>query len=211
MISIIIPSFNEANYLESTIKTVRSQHPPHEIIVVCNGCTDGTEKIAKKLADKTIILKTRGVSKARNVGASHASYSRLVFLDADTKLTPGVLEELLKVHGFGTARVVAESNKLKDKIFFGLKNVEHYFYSSSGFIFCSKGIFHHAGGFEESRSKFEDGRFLCRASKFGNFHILKNPVMTSTRRYEKKGYLGTVWFWVKEYFFPSNKEYDAIR
>ena len=211
MISVIIPAFNEAKYLPATIQSVRSQNPPHEIVVVCNGCTDGTEKLAKQLADKVIILKERGVSKARNVGAQQATYSNLVFLDADTKLTTGVLDGIMKHQGFGTARVTAESKKLKDKVFFALKNLEHYAYSSSGLIFCSKDIFQKAGGFEESLSKFEDGRFLNRARKFGKFHIVKAPVMTSTRRYEKKGYLGTALFWTKEYFLPSDQEYDAVR
>lgn len=211
MISVVIPAFNEEQYLANTIASVRGQLVPHEIIVVCNGCTDSTEKIAKKLADRVIVLKERGVSRARNAGAKAAKYDMLVFLDADTLLSPKVFQEIVKKQGYGVARGWTESGKVKDYLFFFFKEFTQLFRSSSGLIFTSKNIFYRTGGFNERISKFEDGKFLRRAGKFGSFHLLWTPVYTSTRRYEKKGYFGTMFFWIREYFFPSKEEYDAVR
>ena len=63
--SIIIPACNEEKYIEKTLKSIpRNQ----EIIVVCNGCIDLTEKIAKKYS-KVISIKEKNVSIAKNLGA----------------------------------------------------------------------------------------------------------------------------------------------
>lgn len=211
MLSVIIPAFNEEKYIAETISSVRKQLVPHEVIVVCNGCTDNTEKVTKKLADKVIVLKSRGVSRARNAGAKEAKYDMLVFLDADTVLSSRVFQAIMKKRGYGVARGWTKSGKVKDYVFFFFKFTTQIFKSSSGLIFTSKNIFYRAGGFNEKLSKFEDGKFLRRAGKFGSFHLLWTPVYTSTRRYEKKGYLGTMFFWIREYFFPSKTEYDAVR
>lgn len=211
MISVIIPAYNEEKYLEQTIISVRSQLVPHEVIVVPNGCTDNTEKIAKKFADKTISIKTRGVSKARNKGASISKYNTLVFLDADTVLSKNVLNHISKCKGYGTARAAPGSKNLKDNVYFFLKFLTQYTRSSAGLIFCSKEIFNNVGGFDESLSKFEDGIFLKKANKHAKFYVITSPVHPSTRRYQKIGYANTVLFWIKEYFFPSKKEYEAIR
>lgn len=211
MISVIIPAYNEEKYIEATLRSVKSQNISHEIIVVCNGCTDNTAKVSKPFADRVIVLKERGVSHARNVGASVASFDTLVFLDADTRLSKNVLVSISKCSGFGTARAGSDSKKIKDDIFFFFKYLLQFFYSSAGLIFCSKSIYNKVGGFSKKMSKFEDGLFLKSARSFGKYHVVFSPVFTSTRRYQKRGYLGTVLFWIHEYFFPSKKEYEAVR
>ncbi len=211
MVSVIIPAYNEEGYLDATIRSVRASSVAHEIIVVCNGCTDKTEKIARALADKVIVLKERGVSRARNAGAHSAKYDMLVFLDADTRVSKDVLKEIKECGSFGTARAGSDSGKIKDEVYFFLKYVTQFCYSSAGLIFCSKGIFEKVRGFNEHISKAEDGKFLRNARKFGQFYVVHAPVFTSTRRYEKKGYIGTIFFWIREYLFPSKEEYEAVR
>ena len=96
MISIVIPAYNEESYILNTIKYIKNQSfKDYEIIVVCDGCTDSTSKIVKNHVDKLIVNKTRtGPADAKNTGAKHAKGDKLVFLDADTLLTEGVLKNI---------------------------------------------------------------------------------------------------------------------
>src|SRR3989338_10743847 len=96
MISIIIPACNEEKYIKNTINSVKQQNfKDYEIIVVCDGCTDKTSKITKRLTHKTIILNQRsGPAVAKNEGVKLAKYDKLVFLDADTLLTENSLQSM---------------------------------------------------------------------------------------------------------------------
>jgi len=84
--SVIIPAFNAAATLARAIESVRLQSwPAHEIIVVDDGSTDTTADIARQFgaAVRLIQQTNRGVSVARNAGASAATGDWLAFLDAD--------------------------------------------------------------------------------------------------------------------------------
>ncbi len=123
MLSIIIPACNEEKYLENTINAIKTQNKTNcEIIVVCDGCNDKTPEIAKKLAHKSLILKKRkGPSIAKNEGAKIAKGKQLIFLDADTIITKGVLnriEEILNLEKdiVGTCLIKPSNKKLSQAI-----------------------------------------------------------------------------------------------
>ena len=71
-ISIIIPAYNAASYIEECINSVISQTKKElEIIVINDGSTDNTLKILEKFKDKRIKLittKNNGIGKTRNLG-----------------------------------------------------------------------------------------------------------------------------------------------
>ncbi len=212
MISVIIPAYNEEKYLEKTLQSLKRQtFKEFETIVVCNGCTDKTESIARKYGCRVVNIKDKGVSKARNKGAKAANNKKLVFLDADTGVSDDTLEKISKLNGVGVTKTKADSNKLKARIYLKLKNLEHHFWGSTGFIFCEKKIFERVGGFDESMSKGEVGKFIRAAKKIGKHHIADTYVYTSTRRYDKIGYFNIIKFWIKEYRKPTKEEYEAIR
>ncbi len=213
MISIIIPACNEEKYLEETINSVRNQEHKHEIIVVCDGCTDRTVEIAKSIADKFVILKERkGPAFAKNEGAKLAKYDKLVFLDADTRLTENTLKEISKAldnRYIGTCRIRPSDPKFKHKIMMSLKNFYPFPYTN-GIFFCTKLAFKKVKGFPEVK-KGEERYILKMLAENFEFKVIKNPVINSTRRFDKKGYLGVMFYWIKEYFKPSDKDYEIIR
>lgn len=95
-ISIIIPFFNSELTLSRAVNSVISQDfKDWELILVNDGSTDNSEWIAKEyLKDKRISYfsqTNKGVSAARNAGASAAVGEWLVFLDSDDLLLPGTL------------------------------------------------------------------------------------------------------------------------
>jgi glycosyltransferase involved in cell wall biosynthesis len=95
-ISIVIPVYNGAAYLEACLKAVHELHPaPLECIVVDDGSTDGSAEIARA-AGVTVIVSPcrRGPSRARNLGAARARGAILLFVDADVVVPPDTLARL---------------------------------------------------------------------------------------------------------------------
>ena len=207
-ISVIIPAYNEKRYIEKTLQALHDV----EIIVVCNACTDTTKDIAEKYATKLLVLQEKGVSRARNAGAKIASHSRLVFLDADILVENDLFQKIAhSPYTIGTSLVKADSSSLLDQYMMTLKSQLHRFGYCTGLIFCDKDLFERAGQFEEELSKKEDGRFLRRAKKIGKYGVVDGYVYNNLRRFRAKGYLSEIWYWIREYLFPSEEEYESVR
>jgi len=96
-ISVIIPCYNEEEFIGQAIGSVIEQsRPADEIIVVDDGSTDGSAAIARSFGEPVKVLsgKGEGAPKARNYGADHATGDAFMFFDADDVLGPDTLEEL---------------------------------------------------------------------------------------------------------------------
>src|SRR5690348_7890348 len=85
MISVVIPAYNEEDYIENCLKSLmRQEVMPDEIIVVNNNSTDRTEEIVKKYPVILITEKKKGTIAARNAGFDMAKGNIIVRTDADT-------------------------------------------------------------------------------------------------------------------------------
>lgn len=95
MFSVIIPLYNKASTVVSTLESVFAQTcQDFEIIVVDDGSEDGSSAVAERFEDPRLRLirqENRGVSAARNRGVSEARGSRIAFLDADDLWLPEYL------------------------------------------------------------------------------------------------------------------------
>ena len=93
-ISVIIPCYNQSEYLPKAIESVLEQNYPFiEIIVIDDGSQDDTPKVAKSYPEiKYVYQENRGLAAARNTGINNATGNYLVFLDADDWLLPGGLQ-----------------------------------------------------------------------------------------------------------------------
>ncbi|MFB0524839.1 MAG: glycosyltransferase, partial [Phycisphaerae bacterium] len=101
-VSIVIPVFNNVEYTKRCLKALIENTPNsrYEVIIVDNGSTDGTKEFLKCLSGSVKIIsncENLGFAKACNQGAAAADGNYLVFLNSDTKVQPGWLEQLLEV------------------------------------------------------------------------------------------------------------------
>lgn len=86
LISVIIPSYNAADYLGEAIDSVIAQNYDNlELIVVDDGSTDETREVVSRYSDKLqyIFQENGGIGAARNTGVKASSGGLLAFLDAD--------------------------------------------------------------------------------------------------------------------------------
>jgi len=85
-ISVIIPTYNRASEISAAVHSVLNQTlPPHELIVIDDGSTDGTEQILAPVMQRIRYVKTEnlGVSAARNRGIVESTGDWIAFLDSD--------------------------------------------------------------------------------------------------------------------------------
>lgn len=96
-VSIVIPTYNEEKNIGRLLTSIKNQtYKDIEAIVVDDGSSDDTVKIAQKYTSKVFKRKHAERSIQRNFGASKSSGKYLIFLDADMELTPKVVESCVK-------------------------------------------------------------------------------------------------------------------
>lgn len=111
-ISLIIPTFNDAEHLRPGLLSALGQSvPPNEIIVIDDGSTrerarDALADLAREFSQVTVSRQENaGPSAARNRGIAHASGEWLAFLDADDSLRADCLERRLELAASGCVGV----------------------------------------------------------------------------------------------------------
>ena len=99
-VSVVIATYNRANYLAETIDSVLGQRfQKFELILVDDGSTDETRRIVAPYGSRVRYLyqENRGPSAARNLGARNASAGWISIQDSDDLCLPNHLETL---HGY---------------------------------------------------------------------------------------------------------------
>ncbi len=210
-VSIVITTFNEQNYLEKTLDSVRKQDYSGriEIIVSDSMSTDDTVKIARKYADKVVIKKTN-IAQGKNYGARFAKGEIIVFLDADTILSRNWISKAVTNFTRDVDMVVGsftsqEKNRLAkiSSNFWGeifpsiMKKIGNEIYLGPSTFSIRKKSFRKTGGFSENFYAGEDAIFIIKNRNALKIVFDKNlKCYTSMRRFEKGGYLKWNLIWL---------------
>ncbi|OMH25670.1 glycosyltransferase family 2 protein [Motiliproteus sp. MSK22-1] len=94
--SVVIPYYNNTDYIEKAIQSVLEQTvPAREILIVNDGSTAESRAFLEQFSPVAILIdhpENRGIAHARNTGVEHASGDYVAFLDADDMWCPEKLE-----------------------------------------------------------------------------------------------------------------------
>jgi rSAM/selenodomain-associated transferase 2 len=191
MISVIIPTYNEASVISKTIACLAKADNITEVIICDGGSTDDTVKIARSACVK-VIESQKGRPQQMNAGAALAQGSLLYFLHADTLPPLGFSDCILKAVQNGNS-VGCFTLKFNMKHWFLQANAWFTRFDMNAFrfgdqsLFVTTEVFKKAGGFNEKLIMLEDQEIIPRLKKYGRFIVINNPVATSARKYVTNG------------------------
>jgi uncharacterized protein len=195
-ISVIIPALNEESQIMATLHFLQQSHP-YEIIVADGGSTDRTPHLAKE-AGARVVMSKRGRARQMNAGAAMANGQILLFLHVDTlpppdwpALIPEALRRPRTAAGAFALRI-AEAFPGKSLIegTAGLRSRWLQLpYGDQG-LFLTRSLFERVGGFADLPI-MEDYEMVRRLRRFGKIVTLKNPAITSGRRWKHLGAVRT--------------------
>lgn len=191
VISVIIPTLNEARLLKETIENIKDAEAV-EVIVVDGGSKDETLSIAGDLADQ-VFSSTPSRGEQMDIGAERATGGILLFLHADTHLPMGwesKIRDAIKSGKTGGAFNLSVSSPDKYLWFVTLaanfrSKILGITYGDQA-IFAKKAAFFNAGGFKRL-ALFEDIDLWRRLKKCGPLVILRDAVCTSHRKWKIEG------------------------
>lgn len=194
MISVIIPTLNEAANLPRAIASLQGNSARHEMIVVDAGSTDGTQSLTEGLGARVLVAPRAQRATQMNLGASQAGGDSLLFLHADSVLGPGALDQIelaLNDPAVGGGAFVRrfDSPSLILRFTCVLAAVRN---RAIGWHLGDQGIFARTGRFVELRGfreidRFEDLDFSRRLGRISRLVTLRPSVLSSARRFEKEG------------------------
>lgn len=126
LVSIIIPCYNQAKYLEETLYSILNQtYSNWECLIINDGSTDETEKIAQQFLKKDQRFKyfhkeNGGLSSARNFGLDKSTGNFIQFLDSDDFIANTKLElsinEFKKTENLDKKLVISNFRMFENKI-----------------------------------------------------------------------------------------------
>ncbi|MCF6157538.1 MAG: glycosyltransferase [wastewater metagenome] len=189
-ISVVVPALNEESHIEKTLQSIMKQDGDYECYVVDGGSSDSTVRIAKKYT--RVINSKRGRAVQMNTGARLCRGDVLLFLHADTLLPENAFCEIRKrmkdntVAG-GSFYITFDSDHflLKGASFITRFNFRLFHFGDQG-IFIRRDIFQELRGYREMPI-LEDYDLYKRLKGQGKVILLRMPVISSARRFMKKG------------------------
>ena len=203
LISVIIPTLNEAEHLPALLADLRQQQGvTFEIIVADGGSSDATRSVAEGCG-VGFIAAQRGRGAQMNTAAATAAGKYLLFLHADCRINaPDLLRRALcelasatlgegRIAGHFTLRFLRSTSRnnlayryLEAKSVCNRVNTTN---GDQGFLLSRK-FFHQLGGFAEDLPFLEDQGLAEKIRTQGRWITLPGELKTSARRFESEGF-----------------------
>ena len=232
VISIIIPTLNEARRLPAVLDALGRQgiaHEKggaHEVVVADGGSDDGTIAVAGAHGARVVVCR-RGRGAQLAAGAALARGEVLLFLHADSVFPEGglaAIERTLAVSPRivgGNFRVVFDGDdgfsRWLTRAYRWIRR-HGWYYGDSG-VFVRTRVYRNLGGMRPM-ALMEDYDFVRRMERLGETCCIDEPpLVTSSRRFRGRRPAGIVWGWIRIhllYYFGASPErlarlYDSER
>jgi glycosyltransferase involved in cell wall biosynthesis len=203
-VSVIIPVFNGAGYIEKAIESVLTQtYQDLELIIVDDGSNDDTANIVKSYEDDRIIYifqKNSGVSAARNLGIQVSRAKFIAFLDSDDWWLPTKLEKQLECFKtFPEAGFIYCATNVVDR----LGNLEAYLptkpngqildillmgnFAPPSTVITRRVVLENAGFFDENLPVAEDWDLWLRIGALYSLASVPEPLVSRIERPDSLG------------------------
>jgi rSAM/selenodomain-associated transferase 2 len=193
VISIIVPTLNEAAQITTTLGALQNLQGDKEILVVDGGSIDQTAALARQCG-VTVLSSARGRGTQLHTGALQSSGNVLWFVHADTVAPKHALKEItaalsdpailggnFALHFDGSSRAARQLTTIYPAL-----RWLNLCYGDSG-LFVRRDVYDNIGGFRPV-ALFEDLDLLKRLRRAGRFIHLKCPIVTSSRRFENRSF-----------------------
>lgn len=209
-LSVVVPAYNEEKLIADSLRCIRDAldanrrqgwqpgAPPafdYELIVCNNNSTDRTGELAAAAGAKVVFEPVNQIARARNCGAQAATGEWLLFIDADSYPTAGLIRDLLGALTAGGcvgggALVTMQNIPFSAELVLRLWNAisAKARWAAGSFVFCRRDGFEAVGGFSRDLYASEEIDFSKRLTAWGaerdlRFRILDaHPLLTSERK-----------------------------
>ena len=207
--SFVIPAHNEASIIKETLSRLCALDYPkerYEVIVVENGSNDKTYEVAKQFESSNMHVYSTpepGVSRARNFGMHRSSpdLDWSIVMDADNFLEKSFLQELcvfLEAHpkaAYGMAQIQPDRTTAKARFWFWYRNLTDRLLRTMDTIHIVRkdlvGVAQYPEGFHFTED-LQYAEALRAAGRGEYFFLPTKSMVSSTRRFEKYGYLNKI-------------------
>lgn len=194
-ISVIIPTYNEANNIAKLITHLRQASPlPHEIIVSDGGSSDDTICIAEECSAITYTSPVKGRAGQMNYGVNKATGNIYYFVHADTIPPVSYMQDINQAisegYNCGSYTTKFDSNKFMLRINEWFTTLNALFVRGGDqSIFVTKELYNKIGGFKEDMLIMEDYDFIQQLQAEGKFKVIKKGTLVSARKYDNNTWL----------------------
>jgi glycosyltransferase involved in cell wall biosynthesis len=201
-LSIVIPAFNEERLIGGCLQSVSAALAAHvtagltaEIIVVDNNSTDNTAYLARQAGARVVFEPINQIGRARNAGAAQATGDWLLFLDADSVLSPELFADILRVTESGKC-VGCGSTLSMEGLPWWAEGILRFWtglsimlgWAAGALLVCRRDAFREIGGFDQEIYALEEVRLSAQLRQWGRQRglefviLMRHPLETSPRK-----------------------------
>lgn len=202
LISIVVPAFNEEQLITPCLEAIDAALTANsdrdftaEVIVVDNNSSDDTAALARRAGARVVFEPVNQIARARNAGAAEAKGDWLLFVDADSRLSAELLEDIFRLIEGGRSVGCGTAMRMDGIPWWAQATLQSWNglsrqlrWAAGALLLCRADAFNDVGGFNQKLYAGEEIELSRRLKKWGRprsleFVILRDhPLATSGRK-----------------------------